>query len=375
MSKTNTPYLPTKGYTADIIALIDATHEAHVTPILWGDAGVGKTAMIEELAKREGFAGLTKIMLNTMDRTDVLGLPRGEVVTVDGKDGAPRSVTVTVYADPAWIVEANASEGKHYVFLDEFSLADPEMQGACLTMLQSRHMPSGTPINDNVFFIAAANPADIITNGYELSPPLANRLMHLDYTPPVAEWFEGMVDAWGQEVSADEQAFRTMLVSFLQRNPDKVQQEGGDRSGAWASRRSWDNAARIVHRVPGMDMRVRALTGLVGRDLAEQFATFAAGFVLPKPEEIVADPSCVDWKDGTMGYAALVSLTAWLDEADKVDPVAAVFNFAVKNGPKDVPTVRVKPFLEKAVKLRKGKMPALDMTKDGFKAFTDLVFK
>lgn len=374
MSKANTPYLPTKGYTSDIIALIDAAHEAHVTPILWGDAGVGKTAMIEELAKRDGFAGLTKVMLNTMDRTDVLGLPRGEVITIEGKDGKPRSATVTVYADPAWIVEANAAEGKHFVFLDEFSLADPEMQGSCLTMLQSRHMPSGTPISDNVLFIAAANPTDIITNGYELSPPLSNRLMHIDYKPPVSEWFEGMIDAWGQQVSADEQAFRTMLVSFLQRNPDKVQQEGGDRSMAWASRRSWDNAARIVHRFTDTDMRVRALTGLVGRNLAEQFATFAAGFVLPKPEEIVADPSCVDWKDGTMGYAALVSLTAWMDDASKVDGVTGVFNYAVKNGPKDVPTVRVRPFIEKAVKFRKGKLPSLDFTKDGFKQFTDMVF-
>lgn len=359
------PYIPSGEYTQDIVKLIDATHAANVTPLLWGDSGVGKTSLIEELSKRPGHVGLTKVMLNSMDRTDALGLPRG---------GEINGTHATVYSDPFWIVEANAAKGGiFYVFFDEFSLADPEMQGSCLTILHSRTMPSGTKVADHVKFIAAGNPAEIITNGYELSPPLANRLMHLDYAPPVSEWFQGMTDAWGRKVDDEERKLRITITSFLKRKSDLVQQtEGHQTWRAWPSRRSWDNAATVAAHLHG-DLRNTAIAGLVGEGPALAFAAFAKGFVLPEPKEIADDPSIINWKDAVMGYAALASVRHWCDEEGKFEDTGKVFNFAVKNGPRDVPVVFVKDLLAAAAKISPKQIP-LDITPEGFGKFVQDIF-
>jgi hypothetical protein len=365
MNEQHAPYIPSGGYTSDIVALIDSAHAANITPILWGESGVGKTALIEALSQRPGHDGMTKVMLNTMDRTDALGLPRGE--TVEGK-------TATVYADPFWVVQANASTGTHYVFFDEFSLADPEMQGSCLTILHSRTMPSGTKVADHVKFVAAANPADIITNGYELSPPLANRLMHLDYAPPVNEWYEGMSCAWGEDVSNEEIEFRISVTAFLKTKPELVHQTDNHLTWkAWPSRRSWDNAARTAYALDE-GLRLRAMSGFVGEGPAEAFAVFAKGFVLPKPEEVAADPTLIDWHDATMGYAALSAVTQWCDDVSKFDGAARAFNYAIKNGPKDVPVVLAARLIDRVSKISKGKFPPLDMAPDAFGKFAKEMF-
>jgi MoxR-like ATPase len=366
MTDTGTePYIPSGEFTQNIVKLIDATHAANVTPLLWGDSGIGKTSLIESLSRREGHSGLTKVMLNSMDRTDALGLPRG---------GEIAGQHATVYSDPFWIVEANAvQDGLFYVFFDEFSLADPEMQGSCLTILHSRTMPSGTRVKDHVKFIAAGNPAEIITNGYELSPPLANRLMHLDYKPPVSEWYQGMIDAWGRNVDDEERKLRITITAFLKRKPELVQQtEGHQTWRAWPSRRSWDNAATVAAHLSG-DLRMTAIAGLVGEGPAVAFAAFAKGFVLPEPKEIADDPSLIDWKDAVQGYAALASVRHWCDDESKFDDTGKVFNYAVTHGPRDVPVVFVQDLLDAAAKISKKQIP-LDISPEGFGRFVNDIF-
>jgi hypothetical protein len=52
------------------------------------------------------------------------------------------------------------------------------------------HLPS------TVSVVAAANPPETAVGGSDLSAPLANRFLHLDWEVGVGEWAGGMEEGW-----------------------------------------------------------------------------------------------------------------------------------------------------------------------------------
>lgn len=371
------PYILDGEHTQRIVKMIDAAHAAGVAPILWGKPGVGKTALVDSLAKRPGFGGLVRVLTGSQDKSDTLGMPSRELYMA--KDG--KEYTVTGHATPDWVIRANEAEGTFYVFLDEFPQADPEVQGTFLTVLQNGVMPSGAAILPHVKFIAAGNPTDIVSSGYELIEPLQNRLAHFNYEPPREEWFQGMLDAWGKTVSDDESELRRFIVGYLVGHGDMLHNppEAGSTDNAWPSRRSWDNLARMgATLMHDKDLLEFAAISLIGEAAARDFVTTVFRLKSKTPEEIVADPSCVDWMNSFQGFVGLSGVVSWLSDPDDVKAVAKVFNFAVKNGPKDVATTWLKPFTAKVTEIKgsqKDAIGTLDMTSAGFKDYLKLAFK
>lgn len=371
------PYILGGKHTQTIVKLIDAAHDAGVTPILWGKPGVGKTALVDALAQRPGFGGLVRVLTGSQDKSDTLGMPSRDTYT--DRDGHVHNTTS--HATPSWVLEANDSEGTFYVFLDELPQADTDVQGTFLTVLQNYVMPSGVKIKPHVKFIAAGNPTDIVASGYELIEPLTNRLSHLTYEPPREEWFQGMLDAWGKDVSDDEAALRRAVVGYLVGHGDNLHRppETGSTENAWPSRRSWDNLSRMgaafLNDAPTLEAVAESL---VGEAVAKDFVTTVFLLASHTPDEIVADPSIVDWNNTFQGFVSISSVISWLSRESDVSSVIAVFNYAVKNGPRDVTATQLKALIEKC----KGEFGAnavkhfksLDMTDAGFKEFLPLIF-
>lgn len=371
------PYILGGKHTQKIVKLIDAAHAAGVTPILWGKPGVGKTALVDALAQRPGFGGLVRVLTGSQDKSDTLGMPSRDTYT--DRDG--REHHTTSHATPSWVLEANDAEGTFYVFLDELPQADTDVQGTFLTVLQNYVMPSGVKIKPHVKFIAAGNPTDIVASGYELIEPLTNRLAHLTYEPPREEWFQGMLDAWGKDVSDEEAALRRAVVGYLVGHGDNLHRppEAGSTENAWPSRRSWDNLARMGASFLGDSDTLEAVAeSLVGEAVAKDFVTTVFLLASHTPDEIVADPSIVDWTNTFQGFVSISSVISWLSNESEMPSVIAVFNYAVKNGPRDVTATQLKSLIEKsksefgasAVKHFKN----LDMTDAGFKEFLPLIF-
>ena len=371
------PYILGGKHTQTIVTLIDAAHAAGVTPILWGKPGVGKTALVDALSQRPGFGGLVRVLTGSQDKSDTLGMPSRDTYTA--KDGQVHSTTS--HATPSWVLEANDSDGTFYVFLDELPQADTDVQGTFLTVLQNYVMPSGVKIKPHVKFIAAGNPTDIVSSGYELIEPLTNRLAHLTYEPPREEWFQGMLDAWGKSVSDDEAALRRAVVGYLVGHGDNLHRppESGSTENAWPSRRSWDNLARMGAAFINDASTLEAVAeSLVGEAVAKDFVTTVFLLSSHTPDEIVADPSIVDWTNTFQGFVSISSVISWLSEESAVPSVIAVFNYAVKNGPRDVTATQLLALIEKCKKEFGANavmhFKNLDMTDAGFKEFLPMIF-
>ena len=364
------------AHTARVVKLIDAAHRAGITPILWGKPGVGKTALVEALSKRPGFGGLVRVLTGSQDKSDTLGMPsRATYIAADGTE-----INTTEHATPHWALWANDQQGTVYVFLDELPQADTDVQGTFLTVLQNYVMPSGVKIKPHVKFIAAGNPTDVVASGYELIEPLQNRLSHMTYEPPKEEWFEGMLDAWGKSVSNDEMVLRRYIVGYLMGHGNLLHNppQSGSTENAWPSRRSWDNLARMgAGLMSDKDILEHAAETLVGKAAASDFVTAVFRINAKTPDEVVADPSCVDWTNSFSGFMGLSGVVSWLNDPKDAEAVIDVFNFAVKNGPKDVAVTWLKPLFARINTIGGDRklVSRLDLTANGFRDYLPLIYK
>lgn len=187
--------------------------------LLWGAPGVGKTARIAQMADKLGYHFVT-VLASIREASDFLGIPipggkkTFEVYDPNTKQKVRKSINTLTFSPPDWALELQANagndpfappnvpEGKRaLLFLDEFSTALPDVQNALLRVVQER-VVGDLQLPANVAIVAAANPPWMTPSGEGmLSPPTANRFVHLNWTPPTpkqwAQWFSGSTPKGG----------------------------------------------------------------------------------------------------------------------------------------------------------------------------------
>ena len=347
---TDAPYILEGEHTQRIVRWIDALWRNGRTPMLWGSPGVGKTALVEALSRRPNCSGMVRVLLGGADKADALGMPsRGEVV---GKNGR---YDVTVHATPDWAVTAAESDpSKEFVvFPDEIPQAEMDVQGTFLTILQSRVMPNGLVLPPNVKFICAGNPTAEVASGFELIEPLQNRLAHAVYAPPKDEWAKGLRDAWGKQVTEEERTLRALLAGFVITNEGYIHNPPKGAvtdplKNAWSSRRSIDNFASCGWEFLGSrDDLMFLATSFIGETAAMDFVTQVFMLDRHDPEEIVNDPSIVDWSNPLAVYYNLSAVVSWVSRPDQIASAIDVINYASHNGPIDMATISYKEWAQK----------------------------
>lgn len=215
--------------------------QARVPVLLWGAPGTGKSSVIRQLGSRLGLPVET-VIASIREPSDFAGLP---VVT----GGRVR------FAPPDWAVRL-ADRGSGLLFLDEISTAPPAVQAALLRVVLERtvgdlELPAGVAI------VAAANPAAQAAGGWDLSAPLANRFLHLDWHLNGLAWADGFENNWADiafpalpsEWAAGLPAARAEVADYIRQRPDallSVPAEAEAASRAWPSPRSWEMAARLL---------------------------------------------------------------------------------------------------------------------------------
>lgn len=304
----------TQAVTSNAITLqaLRASAEARIPAMIVGPPGVGKTASIRKMAETMGYKLIT-LLGSQMDPTDITGLPKGEVIAND-EEGNP--IWGTVYLAPWWQVEILRKK-KVILFLDEFSNTSSAVRASMLTMLQNREFPNGAVMPEETIVIGAMNPTEQAADGWELDKPTTNRLLFLTWKSPRQDWFAGMLDAWGQEVSEEEKHWRRTVVRFLEDSPSYIHKEnsevgtpeahGADINDpsalevlryAWASRRSWDNLTRILAGVDRKDVMLQdeIAAGLIGRAATTAFREWQMKNSVVSPRDVLRDPKkAVDW--------------------------------------------------------------------------------
>lgn len=282
----------------DTAAALGVCLVANVPVVLWGDPGQGKTSVVEQVAADLDLH-LETVIASIREPSDFAGLP-----VVDPVTGA-----VTL-APPAWaqrLRDATADGARGGVqFYDEISTAPPAVQAALLRPVLSGWV-GDLQLPASVRTVAATNPADVATDGWDLAPPMANRFTHLTWALPADVVREGfavgfprvpvpVVDPADLERALSRS--RILVGAFLGARPElvtRVPESSRDAGTAFPTPRSWEAAARLhaTATAAGCGAGVLAvlLGGTVGVPAATELLAYLDDLDLPDPEHLLADPS------------------------------------------------------------------------------------
>ncbi|MGV9352536.1 AAA family ATPase [Streptomyces misionensis] len=288
---------------------------ADLPVLLWGEPGIGKTAALTQLAASLDLP-LTTVIASVHEPSDFSGLP------ILGEDPAVQGVPM---APPQWAVEL-VRAGRGLLFLDELSTATPAVQAALLRVVLERRV-GALQLPPGVRIVAAANPRASAADGWELSPPLANRFVHLHWVHDREVVVRGLGGVWPRaqlprlapERLAEAVAFaRRVVCGFLEARPTLIHRLPSTetrRGGAWPSPRSWEAALTLLAfgTAAGVSRDVLALLvrGAVGDGPGLELLAHMDRMDLPDPESLLADPPTAELPvRGDLRQAALEAVVA-----------------------------------------------------------------
>lgn len=320
---------------------------ADLPVLLWGEPGIGKTAALTQLAAALDLP-LTTVIASVHEPSDFSGLP------VVGDDPAEQGIPM---APPDWAVRL-VRAGRGLLFLDELSTAPPAVQAALLRLVLERRI-GALQLPPGVRIVAAANPPSSAADGWELSPPLANRFVHLQWTHDHEVVVRGLGGTWPRAALPrltpaklpDAVDFaRRAVCGLLAARPKLVHQLPGSetrRGGPWPSPRSWEMTLRLIAFATAADVSRDVLSmlvrGTVGDGPGLELLASVDRMDLPDPEALLADPASAELPErGDLRQAVLDGVVAAVRQRpDKLrwDAAWALLAKAVETGAPDLVVV------------------------------------
>jgi MoxR-like ATPase len=283
---------------------------ARVPVLLWGGPGTGKSSAVRDLAATMDWP-CEVVIASIREPSDFAGLP---VVA----DGGVR------FAPPRWAQRLVAA-GNGILFLDEISTAPPAVQAALLRVVLER-VVGDLELPASVAVVAAANPPEQASDGWDLSAPLANRFCHLDWQADASGFAQGITAGWPKPpvpvLPSDwvERQGRTrgLVAAFVAARPSLLSEPPKDAAAAgraWPSPRTWEMAAALLAAADEIGAselaRTLLVVGTVGPGAGIEFLHWANDLDLVDPEAALADPSgFVLPERGDRAYAALSAVAA-----------------------------------------------------------------
>jgi hypothetical protein len=246
----------------------------NVPIVLWGEPGIGKSAIVEQIADRLG-REMYDVRSSNKERSDFsipYPAPDGERVKYLITDTLP--------------FEAIVGDKPCVLFLDELDRTTLEVQNALLQIIYDRSL-DGHKLGKNVLIAAAGNgSSDIGTT--PISRAAANRMCHIY----VEASSKGASKAWNEWAKTHEVSREMIGYSdFAPLEDDSKYDEH-----AYRTRRSMVNADKIYRGLKEVefqssDIELALIAGCIGMEDGRKFLVYAKETCkVPTIEEIFADP-------------------------------------------------------------------------------------
>lgn len=255
--------------------------------LIWGPPGIGKSSRV---AAASALADLTAVPLipATKQPEDFGGAPmppfaqmmqltlKTAIAVFDSlksmsseplrklQGDFDRLASNTVIESTLPEIHQLVKQGSGVLFLDEIGWATTAVQSALLNLVLNRRV-GAIDLPPEVRVLAAANPSDDAEGGYEMTPPMANRFLHIhEKVSSVQQWNNYMmgrkpkmpsmaaaqdyiVDNWHTEWPRVNSLIQGFMLASGQKMLHDLPPEGNpSRNLAWASPRSWEMAAKCL---------------------------------------------------------------------------------------------------------------------------------
>lgn len=282
--------------------------------VLVGKPGTAKTSTLHWLAEKMGvhFEG---VIASLRDPTDFLGLgvpyrmpltPASQHLSPDGDP----DVMIMKYTPPSFAVNCAVAK-RALLNLDEVNTAPPRVQAALLRVL-FEGVCGDLELPPGVRMFLAMNATEDAAGGWNIAPPLANRVGWLNWAPPESKNFVNyLMGAAGGDVTpidpaAEERAVMAVwphawaqaagqVAGFLSATGDQLfaMPKSGSKqaSQAWPSPRTWELAARAkaagyVYQLADREIS-ESVAAFVGDGAAGTFHTWIRNNDLPDPLDVL----------------------------------------------------------------------------------------
>lgn len=239
----------------EALETLEALWELPFSVMLWGPPGVGKSALVQELARRKGVP-LRDVRLSHKVASDIGGLP-----ALDHENKK------TTFYLPDFLPDLERDGPEGILFLDELPGADDQTRIASYGLILERtvsnyRLPRGWRI------IAAGNRPEDDPINREFGTAMNDRLVHLVVEPDHRDWL-----SW-----ATAHGLAREVMAFIHVMPHRLSADQASITQGHAivpSPRSWERVSGVLKQVRSRRSRELIVAGLVGDAVAAEFFLIA----------------------------------------------------------------------------------------------------
>ncbi len=227
--------------------------KASITPFIWGHAGIGKTEVVKQFAKENGYHFFPFYLGAMSDVGDVLGLATF-IKDSQGQDVA------TKFAMPIWLKECieyceqNPQSGA-VIFLDEFNRGRRDILNGMFSFALDKKFHT-IQLPENCHVIAAGNPPtdEYFTTDVNETALMA-RFVHVKLEPSFDEWAQ----------FAESQNMDSRLTGFLKGQTDLLEaKRSAFELPVKVDRRSWSRLDKLFKLEVPMNLLEQLMHGIIG---------------------------------------------------------------------------------------------------------------
>ena len=234
---------------SNLSATISALVENKVPTFLWGAPGIGKSSIVNQIAKDKKI-GFIDLRLALMDPTDLKGIPFYD-----------KESHTALWAPPAFLPK----EGEGILFLDELNSAPPSVQASAYQLILDRKVGE-YELPDGWAIVAAGNREGDRGVTYRMPAPLANRFVHFEMEVDVDDW-----RFWAYKKGLDD-----AIISYISYKSEHLFNfDAKSDAKSFATPRSWEYVDKILRSNISDELLLNSISGAVGKDVAVGFLSFA----------------------------------------------------------------------------------------------------
>jgi ABC-type cobalamin/Fe3+-siderophores transport system ATPase subunit len=277
----------------DTLTAVELVIESGEVPLIIGESGIGKTALIKKLCKKNNYYNIT-IDGNMLKEGEIGGLPTVEEysVIIDGQEVKRKRTIYAVHTKLQEIDQIVAKEPEKLIllFIDEINRCEHTVQQELMNIILNREI-NNYRLPKNIIVAAAMNPSnkyDEFTNSdyqvVDMDAAQENRFVWLSMESDINSWLD-----WGIKEGNIHEDVLEFLSSFSNNlhtpnSTDTVK----------ATPRSWERVSKAYrvylekkNEIPARVFQA-VLKGNVGVSIAQEFYGFIENNKNPliKPMEI-----------------------------------------------------------------------------------------